>query len=80
MNLQYDRLYVDGRCYGWSQAQGRVLEQVKTGSGKGSGTGGSIIMLEPGKGNNCMIYDYQNYDLDNENIWIIFAKNKQHIA
>ena len=29
MNLQYDRLYVDGRCYGWSQAQGRVLEQVK---------------------------------------------------
>ena len=31
-------------------------------------------MLEPGKGNNCMIYDYQNYDLDNENIWIIFAQ------
>ena len=27
MSLQYDRLYVDGRCYGWSQAQGRVLEQ-----------------------------------------------------
>ena len=28
MNLQYDRLYVDGRCYGWSQTQGRVLEQA----------------------------------------------------